>query len=760
MAPAGPQAQVVQQFRALIWEYLDNGLLDSALFTAERLHAYDSKNPDTVHLYALCMYRNNQYRQAEALTKGWQRHVGCAYVFAQCCLKLGGGRETLAISSLEACKRSWISITGWSQHTDTERKVLPGASAVYSLLGKLHQSINDQKKAMECYVSAVKINPFLWEAFTGLCDTGVQLRVNNIYKQSSEMIEAIKNHGPSEEPVSRLRNTENQPDPFTAHTSHSRERDLSNPTSSSFLNRLNESSGATSAAAHHLETPTAQPAGSHGFDLLGGANGNGVAEKPPPISRKTRAATVELGTRRLGSRTTREISQESKRPISSSQEAPPAPARRSTRLNTLKFGSKGTDRLGTRDRDREKEREAKKRAVSTRSRTVQMSGTGLFTKEQRGTSEDTSMIDVPSRGTTLPPAPKIDTKREEAQLYLLDLYKKFANSYFCMTRYQCSDALQFLMTLPSAQREAPWVLCQIARAQYEMANYSEAEKTFLKVRQIDPVRTKDMEVFSTVLWHMRKDVDLSFLAHELMELDKTSPEAWCALGNCFSLQRDHDQALRCFKRATTYNPKLAYAFTLQGHEHVSNEEYDKAMMSYRSAMAADPRHYNAMYGIGKVYEKMGQYDAAEKHFKNAAKINPMNPVLVCCVGMVLEKVRDYHGALKCYNAAVTMAPRSALSRFKKARTLMSLQQYQAALNELKVLKDIAPDEANVHFLLGRLYKALHDKPNAIKHLTIALNLDPKASHLIKEVLENLDDEDDDGYQEETSEYYKLMDGDA
>lgn len=77
-----------------------------------------------------------------------------------------------------------------------------------------------------------------------------------------------------------------------------------------------------------------------------------------------------------------------------------------------------------------------------------------------------------------------------------------------------------------------------------------------------------------------------------------------------------------------------------------------------------------------------------------------------------------------------------------------------------MLKDIAPDEANVHFLLGRLFKAIHDKPNAIKHLTIALNLDPKASHLIKDVLENLDEDDDDGYQEENSEYYKLMDGDA
>lgn len=239
-----------------------------------------------------------------------------------------------------------------------------------------------------------------------------------------------------------------------------------------------------------------------------------------------------------------------------------------------------------------------------------------------------------------------------------------------------------------------------------------------------------MEVFSTILWHQRKDVDLSYLAHDLVDMDRLSPESWCALGNCFSLQRDHDQALKCFKRATQLNPKLAYAFTLQGHEHVSNEEYEKALVSYRCAVAADARHYNAWYGLGKVFEKMGKYDIAEKHFRTATKINPTNAVLVCCVGMVLEKNKDYKGALGQYNIACEMAPGSALSRFKKARTLMSLRMYPAALKELRILKDIAPDEANVHFLLGKLYKLLKDKRNAIKHFTDALNLDPKVFILL------------------------------
>lgn len=58
------------------------------------------------------------------------------------------------------------------QHSDTTRRILPDASVVHCLIGKLWQAQNDNKKSIESYVAAVKVNPFLWEAFTGLCNTG------------------------------------------------------------------------------------------------------------------------------------------------------------------------------------------------------------------------------------------------------------------------------------------------------------------------------------------------------------------------------------------------------------------------------------------------------------------------------------------------------------------------------------------------------------------------------------------------------------
>jgi anaphase-promoting complex subunit 3 len=102
----------------------------------------------------------------------------------------------------------------------------------------------------------------------------------------------------------------------------------------------------------------------------------------------------------------------------------------------------------------------------------------------------------------------------------------------------------------------------------------------------------DMEVYSTLLWHLQQNVQLSYLAQELMNINPQSPQAWIAVGNLFSLQKERSQALACFRRAAEMDPSCAYAYTLSGHESI-DEDLDKAIGFFQTALRADPRHYNA-----------------------------------------------------------------------------------------------------------------------------------------------------------------------
>lgn len=66
----------------------------------------------------------------------------------------------------------WYLTDGIDKHSESRRQHLPDAAAVLCLQGKLWHAHKDIHKAVDCYVEALKLNPFLWDAFLGLSETG------------------------------------------------------------------------------------------------------------------------------------------------------------------------------------------------------------------------------------------------------------------------------------------------------------------------------------------------------------------------------------------------------------------------------------------------------------------------------------------------------------------------------------------------------------------------------------------------------------
>ncbi|CZT07262.1 related to nuclear protein bimA [Rhynchosporium graminicola] len=813
---------VASQLRQLIHYNIDNYLLKNALFYAERLVAYDHRNAESHFLLALCHFRLGDSASAYEFAKAAGSrgtNLGCAYIFAQACLDLGRHKD--GITALEKSKALWGGKNSFGKHTSSSRQPLPDAAAILCLLGKLYNGYENPHKAISCFEEALKLNPFMWDAFTNLCETGTKINVPNIFKMNPEMEAALK-VGASEPSESQSRDQplhRNDPDrcrpgarPTTVVS------DVADPFNNvpsrafggglfgtlGISQRLNESNpsstnlpaaGGGGIGSEAMETPTG-PSASLDVAAVQNRRDPGLtsytSEAPPAPVRKTRTIPglgmdFSMDAPKMSRAVSSKRAQRQPEPIEESaatqalrtsnlvppapdrkrtvsgqavprqtSEDPGAPQRRSVRLfnqirPTSTKSSSHVPNIGPAPgRELKKARPPISKIIRPSS---SMSTVGRQVSGNRKPVEDTMDIDhneTQARSwigtvTNKPSQRSVEqnmSRQEEAVRFLLELFKKFGSGYFALSRFSCSEALQIYSSLPRTQQETPWVLAQMGRAFYEQAAYGEAEKYYKRIRQVAPTRFEDMEIYSTILWHLKRETDLAFLAHELIDATWQSPQAWCALGNSWSLARDHESALRCFKRATQLSPKFAYAFTLQGHEHVANEEYDKALISYRSGMAADKRHYNAWYGVGRVYEKLGSYDKAINHFKTASNINPTNAVLICCIGTVLEKQKQPRQALSYFSKATELAPRSALTRFKKARTLMAINELQYALEELTILKNLAPDEAMIHFLLGQLYKKLKQRGEAVHHFTVALNLDPKASQQIKEAIELLEEDDE------------------
>jgi anaphase-promoting complex subunit 3 len=815
MPVMAPTASVTSLFKQTVYYHLDNMSFENAQFFAERWQAHDPRSSEPTFLLALCHFRLDDFRSAYDVSRQIGHrgiHLGCAFIFAQSCLALERHKE--GITALEKSRGLWQHKSHLGKHNSWSRLPYPDSAPVSCLLGKLYRGYDDKKKAISCFEDALRTNPLMWDAFTNLCDMGVNVRVPNIFKTSDAFLrnfdqDSSGNQGSSAESKDVSLGNQNEPlskktmvqsavqasdgnDPFDLQRSTAfQEIPPSNIMvleggENDFMSKITAArsrlaaSGTGAIHSDGVETPSGPAVESQPVRL-------GISQEPPaaPVRKQRPAEANHLSTAgsdvlpRMAYRYTAvkrkekgpddsvDVASEvanpllrsstlsiaagdrkrtvSGHPISSrlnQVDEPGAPQRRSARLNSA-FPRSAVGKINNGAATVGAPRELKK-ARPPISRIIRP-GSGTSTvgrvlsgnlKKLEDNGMDVDLAEAPrvreSQHASQPvPVPKaVDSepaKIEEALKLMLDLLRKLGSGYSLSSQFQCQEALQAFRSLPRNHQDTPWVLAQIGRAQYQQAEYAEAEKSFRRVRVLAPTRLEGMEVYSTILWHLRRETDLSFLAHELVDSAWHSPQAWCALGNAWSLALDHEQALRCFKRATQLDPKFAYAFTLQGHEHVANEEYDKALTAYRHAISADRRHYNAYYGIGKVYEKLGNYEKAYTHYHSASIIHPTNAVLICCIGTVLEKQKQMVQALQFFSKAVDLAPRAAQTRFKKARALLATGQLQAAQQELLVLRDLAPEEARVYFLLGRLAKTLNDKHAAVRYFAQALSLDPKVS---------------------------------
>jgi anaphase-promoting complex subunit 3 len=329
-------------------------------------------------------------------------------------------------------------------------------------------------------------------------------------------------------------------------------------------------------------------------------------------------------------------------------------------------------------------------------------------------------------------------RNSKAEQTIMTLLKHLATAYQYMNNYKCTEAIKLFKQLSKSQYNTGWTLTQVAKALFESIRYSEAEKVYKEAFAIEPYRLEGIEYYSTCLWHLRKQVDLCALANRALTISVFAPETWCAVGNTFSLQKEHETALKFFGRAIQLNPRFAYAHTLSGHEYVANEDFESARKCYQDAMSCDERHYNAFWGMGNIYLRQEKYEQAIQYFKSAININSRSSVLYTYLGMTHFHNQQPKEALDSFAIAEKMDPNNPLNKYQKATVLISLDKLQEALTVLEDLHVRVPKEAPIHVLMGKIYKRLGNKEKALTHFNKAIDLNPKEINLVKSLIDRLE----------------------
>ena len=765
---------------AAIDESLRDHRVDNALFLSERLVALRDAEANAL-LHARCLYASGKAHACTEVLGSRLTTPSARYLYARACYDLGRLAEAeRALRGDVGSGGEYVGRYGSRRRpnvAEDDAIACAGATGEY-LLGLICKDTGRRESAIARFTRALMADPLMWVAYEGLCALGADAeakacassgREDSILAMypsltGSSGLLACAAHGTRGEasggsaPTSPLRPRMTSEDheaatstPATAPMKEMRDVGVPPSTGASDRTRTGEVWDAS-----NLLTPAVGGFGDIGKagDSVGAAfvtpSPSSVAAAPPPPQKLAGGrAPPTTGAPRTGQPST------ALPPTMGEDGGATVTAARGLFGERRKFMDEGklrkvSGRLFSDDPASTAVRRST-RIQAARSQNAAMSPprgddeSYLFQVPEDGeVSYDTSRSfgDIHDQGIwSWQPAASVRTG--EGVLLALNMLRPIAEGLRHLTMYRCDEAIQSFQQLSKSQYNTPYVLCAVAKAHAEMVDYSNSLKVFEEARAVAPYRLDSIDVYSTVLWHLKEEVKLAHLAQEVQAIDRLAPQTWCVLGNCFSLQNEHETALKFFQRAIQLDPKCTYAHTLSGHEYFANEDFEKSMNCYRAALRLDPRHYNAWYGLGTVYYRQEKYVMSEYHFRYALGINPKSSVLYCYAGMAKHALNETDEALALLSQAIALDAKNPLARYEMAAVLMSDENYEAALDELHKLKDIAPKEASVFFLMGRIYKKLGIQEEAMINFSVALDLHPANTDVnsIKNAIEKLDSDD-------------------
>lgn len=793
---------IQEPVQAAIWHCLNHYDYQDAIFLAERLCA-EVETDETIFILATCYYRASNLHQAYWLlhTKT-PRSPQCRYLLAKCAFRLK------KLSEAEAALSN-VNFGELKNFDDLSKEFGEVACFALQLIAKICAKTERYTIAAEAYKKALKLNPFLWQAFADLCNFGEKVDPNAIFQfpntdifntcqgnNSNSMVlfglggypdtcitagaDTVSNSQNScnyilSTPVDQMssncanlvtpnNNLNNSPIGVLCGGNFSYNGDEIQMERSYFCDSINSNSygevtpfrkqfkylskmGPLTPSFGVLplspsETSVANLSSSPIPQTLVEANqeksigkklkghvGNIISRKDTPLQNSKPAVFTQTGniTPRGPNTITAQLAGQN--------------VRRSSRLFSNNYSVKENNKSPNINKfppPKSPQRRNKPRIKISMNNEINEKDKKEKEKIETITSNDSKVLLNNTLNSAQTMAHHVLSLKKQSAEGLMALLRDLGQGYQHLAQFNCKEAISIFQAVPKHHFRSSWVQSMIALAYYEQREYEAAANIFREIHENEPNRLDYMEIYSTALWHLQREVALSALAQSVMALDKNSPITWCVAGNCFSLHKEHETAIKFFKRAVQVNPNFVYSYTLLGHELVITEELDKALAYFRTAIMKDPRHYNAWFGIGTIYSRQARYELAELHYRQALKINPKNSVIMVHIGTMQFFLQKTDQALQTLNAAIEIEPKNPLCKFHRGSMNYSLGKHQEALKELEELKQIVPKESVVFYFIGKIHKTLGNVDLALMHFSWATDLDPKgANNQLKDAFDSI-----------------------
>ncbi|MCK9400161.1 MAG: tetratricopeptide repeat protein [Bacteroidales bacterium] len=249
--------------------------------------------------------------------------------------------------------------------------------------------------------------------------------------------------------------------------------------------------------------------------------------------------------------------------------------------------------------------------------------------------------------------------------------------------------------------------------------------------------------------------------------DPKRERAWYWLASYYTLEKDPENALKCYNTSIECNPNFPLAYNGSGNVKKETGDLKGALKDYNKAIQLDPNYMTAYYNRGianaamnqlsdaiKDYDqsiqvgnrssavyynrgnakrRKGQYSSAIEDYNIALEIDPKYPLAYFNRGLTKAGMKDHEGAIADIDFAIRLDPKNHLFYNGKGVSLLSLGKYQEAVNNFDLSIQMNSDFGQAYYNRGYAkLNGLSDLKGACEDWTVAASKGYKsAEHYIQ-----------------------------
>ena len=217
---------------------------------------------------------------------------------------------------------------------------------------------------------------------------------------------------------------------------------------------------------------------------------------------------------------------------------------------------------------------------------------------------------------------------------------------------------------------------------------------------------------------------------------KYAPTSWRVyehLGNAFSIDDNHDEAIDAYTRAVYFNPDH-----IDGYYNIANElkkagKYNDAVAFYKMAIDKDPEQADAYINLANTYLRFGNAPLAIEMYQKALNIDSENADTYFNLGNAYIAIHDTEKAIINYNKTLQFDPTYTDAYNNLGNTYKLKGDLNKATTQYKKAIVTDPAYARSYFNLGDIYRNTGKENEALEMFQKTVSLEPdytKAHYLL------------------------------